>query len=133
MKRSSWLALLVTLLLAAPVPRALAAETNAMDAAWWNGLSENGKVVAIEATINALTQGFADGILHASKATKYKQDSVILSISTPTFNHTFGYYEDMVTDFYTTHPNKATLDIASVLLCIEANQVERCGQGNSVP
>ena len=36
----------------------------------------------------------------------------------PQFSHTFGFYEEAVTDFYATHPSRSEMNVGSVLACL---------------
>jgi hypothetical protein len=79
---------------------------------WWSEMSAVVRLAAVVGAISAYKEAYAAGQLSIPQG---KNKTFPRS---PDFPHTYGYYVEAVTDFYTLHPERKTLELGVVLECL---------------
>jgi hypothetical protein len=81
---------------------------------WWFEMSSTAQLAAVIGAISAYEEAYAAGQLSMpvdkSKGYPYPRS--------PGFPHTYGYYSEAVTDFYTLHPDLKLRELGVVLECL---------------
>jgi hypothetical protein len=103
--------------------QALATTTESPDGVWWTGLNEGEQLVAVESEIDSFLSGYNQGWIASTTHFNPHIDgarnvSAALKLR-PKFSRTFGFYRSSITDFYTTHGNGQTVDVAQVMNCLQ--------------
>jgi hypothetical protein len=125
-------ALAATLLLAvAPVG---ATTSVTMDGVWWQGISSNAKVVAVQGILTGIDSGYTSGwfggdlyifstymtpqqraSITNARVTKSLAEEDALRAAAPTFSKTFGTYVDEIVVWYEVHPKSTSIGPAQLL------------------
>ena len=102
----------LVLLLSLATSSALADDDLKPNAAWWAEISATEKLAAVIGVISAYSEAYAAGQLSIPQGKNPKFPR------TPDFPHTYGYYVAAVTDYYTLHPDRKSLELGVVLECL---------------
>ncbi len=96
-----------------------------MDGTWWNGLSGEQQLTAVQAGLSAYDSGFASGLvtgmLHPTMGYRKVFDKYY-----PDFGKIFGYYQEAINDFYVRHPAASDVGFGLVMGCVADNPVQSC-------
>lgn len=79
---------------------------------WWFEMSSAAQLAAVVGAISAYREAYAAGQLSipVKKSQALPRE--------PDFPHTYGYYAEAVTDFYTVHPDLKSMELGVVLECL---------------
>lgn len=123
---------------------ASATESVTFDAEWWNSLTEDGQISAVQGAIDAFSDGYEESTINSavylrisadgdrSKAHGipsqylYAASDHILSSRAPQFSKTFKTYIDGITDFYENYPAASSATIGYVLRCLSDTPLDSC-------
>jgi hypothetical protein len=91
---------------------ALADDNLRPDGSWWAEMSNVAQLAAVIGTISGYREAYAAGQLSIPRQ---KNQGLPRE---PDFPHTYSYYAEAVTDFYTLHPDLKWMSLGVVLECL---------------
>jgi hypothetical protein len=109
---------------------AVAQDSVTLDGNWWQSLSEDEQLVAVESDISALELGYLYGITAPALIGHPWSSNIYLQLlrREPRFPHTFGYYIAAITDFYVMHSRAIKAPVSEVLSCLADNPMSSCAR-----
>lgn len=126
--------------------RASASTTVTFDSVWWNGLSQDEQIVAVEGAIDSYQQGYTNGAIALSGTVHdymlqhvkvSDRDSIATAMyhaldkmpkMTPIFSKTFGTYIHGISDFYSNFPDASKVTIGGIVVCLADKPERSCEQ-----
>lgn len=118
-----WFGVFCCLLVITALPAQSGADRNYRQ--WWNELSQDEQLVAVDGAMTGYFAGYTEGIAKAASS-----GSSITSAMKhfPRFKHIMGYYAAAITDFYVNHPDGAYASTGDVLGCLADEPITSCDE-----
>src|ERR1700722_16120344 len=107
-----WRLLSFVMIVVLATSSALADDSLRPDGNWWFEMSSVAQLSAVIGTVSGFREAYAAGQLSIPRANTY------ILPREPDFPHTYGYYVEAVTDFYTLHPGLKSMELGVVLECL---------------
>src|SRR5262249_19882405 len=115
----------------------LATESVTMDGVWWQQLSDEAKLYAVQSMVDSYQIGYLQGSATVLKKILFSKigstsggmkavADAMKSNRVPEFSKTFGTYVDQINDFYASNPAKAGIRVGLVIGCLSDHPVVQC-------